>query len=62
VTTAEDVAFYGEAASMVGGQAHSPRSVHRAEDTVLLEQVRNDGLLMAIGPAREQQEKEGERW
>ena len=61
VTTAEDVAFHGETASLVVGQAQSSRTVHRAEDTVLLEQVVNDRLLVSIDPAREQQEEEGER-
>ena len=53
--------FTGETASLVVGQAHSPRSVDRAENTVLLEQVLNDGRLMAIDPAREEHQNEGER-
>ena len=51
VTTAEDVAFHGEAAPLIVGQAQSSRTVHRAKDTVLLEQVLNHCLLMAIDPA-----------
>jgi hypothetical protein len=43
VTTAEDVAFHGEAAPLIVGQARSPSTVHRAKDTVLLAQVLNDG-------------------
>jgi len=61
VAAAEDMAFHGETASLVVGQPQSLRTVHRAEDPVLLEQVLNDGLLMTIDPAREQQEEEGER-
>jgi hypothetical protein len=37
MTTAEDVAFHGETASLVVGQAQSPGTVHRPEDAVLLE-------------------------
>ena len=51
VTTAEDVAFHGETAPLIVGQAQSPRTIRRAKDTVLLEQVLNDCLLMAIDPA-----------
>src|SRR5262245_57360020 len=58
VTTAEDVAFHGETVSLVVGQAQSSGTVHRAEDTVLLEQVVNDRLLVSIDPAREQQQEE----
>jgi phage head maturation protease len=61
VPTAEDVAFHGETASLVVGQAQSSGTVHRAEDAVLLEQIDNDRLLVSIDPAREQQEEEGER-
>ena len=61
VTTAEDLAFHGETASLVVGEAQSSGTVHRAEDPVLLEQVVNDRLLVSIDPAREQQEEEGER-
>jgi hypothetical protein len=61
VTTAEDVAFHGETASLVVGQAQSSGTIHRAEDSILLEQVVNDRLLVSIDPAREQQKKEGER-
>ena len=59
--TAEDLAFHGETASLVVGEAQSSGTVHRAEDTVLLEQVVNDRLLVSIDPAGEQQEEEGER-
>jgi hypothetical protein len=62
VTTAEDLAFHGEPASLVVSQAQSSGPVHRTEDSVLLEQVVDDRLLVSIGPAGEQQEEEGERW
>src|SRR5262249_5546490 len=61
VTTAEEVAFDGETASLIVGQAQSPRTVRRAENAVLLEQVVDDRLLVSIYPAGEQQEAEGER-
>ena len=61
VTTAEDVTFHGETASLVVGQAQSSGTVHCAEDSVLLEQVVNDRLLVSIDPAGEHQEEEGER-
>jgi hypothetical protein len=53
VPTAEDVAFHGETASLVVGQAQPPGTVHCAEDAVLLEQVVNDPLLVSINPAGE---------
>jgi hypothetical protein len=61
VTTAEDVAFHGETASLVVGQAQSSGTVHCAENAILLDQVVNDRLLVSIDPAREQLEEEGER-
>jgi hypothetical protein len=61
VTTAEDVALHGEPASLVVSQAQSSGTVHRAEYSVLLEQVVYDRLLVSIDPAGEQQEEEGER-
>src|SRR5262249_41843190 len=50
VTTAEDVAFEGETASLVVGQAQSTSTVHPAQDSILLEQVRNDRLLLSVDP------------
>jgi hypothetical protein len=61
VTTAEDLAFHGEAASLIVSQAQSSGTVHRAEDSVLLEQVVDDRLLVSMDPAGEQQEEERER-
>ena len=57
---AEHLAFHGQAASLVVGEAQPSGSVRRAEDPVLLEQVVNDRLLLPVDPAGEQQEKEGE--
>ena len=61
MTTAKDVACHGETASLVVGQAQSAGPVHRAEDAVLVKQLVYDCLLMAMDPAREQQEQESER-
>src|SRR5262245_58381863 len=60
-TTAEDMAFHGETASLVVGQAQSLRAVHRAENAILLQQVVDDRLLVSIYPASEQQQTECER-
>ena len=57
---AEDLAFHGEAASLVVGETQPSGSVRRAEDPVLLEQVVNDRLLLPIDPAGDQQEQERE--
>jgi hypothetical protein len=62
LTTAQDLAFHGETASLVVSEAQSSsRAVHRPEDSIFLEQVVNDRLLVSIDPAREQQQEEGER-
>jgi hypothetical protein len=61
VTTAEDVAFHGDTASLVVGQAQSSGTVHGAEHAILLDQVVDDRLLVSIDPAKEQQDEEGER-
>jgi hypothetical protein len=55
------VAFHGQTASLVVGQANPLGTVRRPEDPVLLAQVVNDGLLLSIDPAREDQEEERER-
>jgi hypothetical protein len=51
---------YSEAATLVVGEAKPSRTVHRAENAVLLEQVVNDGLLLPVDPAGEQKEEESE--
>ena len=53
--------FTGQAAALVVGEAQPSGSVRGAEDSVLLEQVVDDGLLLPVNPARDQQEQEGER-
>ena len=58
---AQDLAFHGETASLVVSEAQSSRTGHRPEDSIFLEQVVNDRLLVSIDPAREQQQEEGER-
>ena len=50
---AEHLAFHGQAAALVVGEAQPVRPVRRAEDSILLEQVVNDRLLLAIDPAGE---------
>jgi hypothetical protein len=55
----EDNAFHGQAAALVVGEAQPSGSVRGAEDSVLLEQVVDDGLLLPVNPARDQQEQEG---
>ena len=49
--SAEGVAFHGQAASLVDGEANPLATVRRAEHAVLLEQIVNDVLLLSIGPA-----------
>ena len=49
--SAEDVAFHGQAASLVVGEANPLGTVRRAENPVLLAKVVNDGLLLSIDPA-----------
>jgi len=61
LSTAQDLAFHGETASLVVSQARSYRTVHRPEHSIFLEHVVNDRLLVSIDPAREQQQEEGER-
>ncbi len=58
---AENIAFHGQAAALVVGEAQPSGSVRGAEDPVLLEQVVNDRLLLPVDPAGDQQEQEGER-
>jgi hypothetical protein len=57
----KDLAFHGEAASLVVADAQPPASVRRAEDTVLFEQVVNDRLLLPVDPAGDDTNHEGER-
>ena len=60
-TTAKDLPFHGQPASLVVGEAQPSGALRRAEDAVLLEQVGNDRLLLAVDPAGEQEEEESER-
>ena len=60
-TTAQHLAFHGETPSLVVSEAQSSRAAHRPEDSIFLEQIVNDRLLVSIDPAREQQQEEGER-
>ena len=58
---AKDLPFHGQPASLVIREAQPSGALRRAEDAVLLEQVINDRLLLAVHPAGEQQEEESER-
>jgi hypothetical protein len=60
-TAAEDLAFHGEAAALVVGEADSSASMRGAQYAVLLEQVTNDRLLLPVDPAGEEEHDEGER-
>ena len=60
-TPAEDLAFHGNPTALVVGEAKPSASVRCAEDSVLLEQVVNDGLLLPVDPAGEEKNDEGER-
>jgi len=56
----KELALHGQAPSLVVGQAETTASQLVAEDAVLLEQVVDGLLLVAIDQAREQQEDEAE--
>jgi hypothetical protein len=43
-----DVAFHGQAASRVVGEVQSSGSLRRPKDSVLLEQIINDRLLLSV--------------
>jgi len=58
---AEDFAFHGQAAALVVGEAQASGWLRGPEDPVLLEQVVNHRLLLAIDPTGKQQTEEGER-
>ena len=57
----EHLSLHSEAAPLVVGEPEPAATALRAEDAVLLEQVVDDRLLLAVDPAREQKEEEGER-
>jgi hypothetical protein len=52
---------HGQVAPLVVGEAQPSGTVRGAEDTVLLEQVVNDRLLVPVDPAGKEKEEEGER-
>ena len=57
----QDATFHRQTASLVVSEAESTRPLRCAKHPVLLEQVVNDGLLLSIDPAGEQQVEERER-
>ena len=58
---AKNLAFHGQAAALVVGDVEPSRSVHGAEDSVLLEQVVNNCLLLSVDPAGDEENNEHER-
>jgi hypothetical protein len=48
LTTAQNLAFHGEPASLVASEGQSSRTVHRPEDAIFLAQIINDRLLVSI--------------
>ena len=59
--SAKNLAFHGQAAALVVGDVGPSRSVRGAEDSVLLEQVVNNCLLLSVDPAGEEENNEHER-
>ena len=49
--SAEGLAFHGQTASLIVGEANPLGTVRCTEDSVLLAQVVNNGLLLSIDPA-----------
>jgi hypothetical protein len=58
---AKNLAFHGQAAALVVGDMEPSRSVRGAEDSVLLEQVVNNCLLLSVDPAGDEENNEHER-
>ena len=58
---AKHFAFHGETAALVVGEAPSAGWLRRPKNSVLLEQVLDDRLLLAIDPTGKQQTEERER-
>ena len=57
----EGLPFHGEPATLIVREAKALGTVCRAADSVLLEQVLDDVLLLSIDPSGEEQEQKGER-
>jgi hypothetical protein len=52
---AKNLAFHGQAAALVVAEMKPSRSVRGAEDSLLLEHVVNNGLLLPVDPAGEEE-------
>jgi hypothetical protein len=57
----EHLAFHGQTAALVVGEAEPSGAVRRSEDSVLFEQVLNDRLSLSVDPPGEHEDKKGER-
>src|SRR5262245_37314260 len=60
-TPTERLSLHRQAAPLVVSEPEPAATALRAQHAVLLEQVVDDCLLLAVDPAREQKEEEGER-
>ena len=58
---AQDLAFHGQAAPLVVGEARPSGTMRCAENPVLFEQVVNDRLLLPVDPAGDKKDEERER-
>ncbi len=58
---AEDLALHHQATTLIISPPQSPSSMRCAKDSVLLEQIVNDGRLLSVNPAGEQQAEERRR-
>ena len=57
----EGPSLHRQAAALIVSEPEPAGTALRAQHAVLFEQVVDDGLLLAVDPAREQKEEEGER-
>jgi hypothetical protein len=60
-TPTERLSLHSQAAPLVVSEPEPAATALRAQDAVLLEQVVDDRLLLAVDRAREQKQEEGER-
>ena len=60
-TPTEGLSLHRQAAPLIVSEPEPAATALRAQHAVLLEQVVDDRLLLAVDPAREQKEEEGER-
>src|SRR5262249_43408270 len=58
---ADDVAFHGETSALIARKAQSSGWLRRPKNSVLLEQVLDDRLLLSIDPTGNHKAEEGKR-